>query len=236
MELYPPAPLPHKSVRVPLESRSRLRLSSMPEFVWVKTRAGARTAGFFAFQASGGNLYTSDGTSLEPPPGSVMIAGEELITAISKSAPKGMYVCAWKQTQGEWSQYIHEAGNEHLDAYSAVDGAIAKITDSAGMLTPRNSSKEMIAQKKMGARARKAKVEGDFKDSINNAVQLLDSVTVSAPTPSPRPRHALATPSPRPRHALATPSPRPRPRLTPRPVRSGVRYGNSTARRPLPTR
>ena len=119
----------------------------MPGFVWVKTMTGARTAGFFAFRASDDKIYTSDGTSLELPPGGVMISGDDLITAISKSAPKGMYVTAWKETKDEWYQYLRGSWNEHLCVYSTVDDAITQIVDSAGMLTPRNSSKEVVSEK-----------------------------------------------------------------------------------------
>ena len=152
----------------------------MPGFVWVKTMIGARTAGFFALHARDDKLYASDGTNLEPPPGSVMISGEELMTAINKSAPKGIYVCAWKATQNVWSQYLHEAWNEHLDAYSLVDGAITKIAASTGMLSPHNSSKEVLAEKMAGVKARKDKVERDFKDSITTALQILKPMTVRA--------------------------------------------------------
>lgn len=154
----------------------------MPGFVWVKTMIGARTAGFFAFRAGDGKLYASDGTSLDPPPGSVMLSDGELITAITKSAPKGMYVTAWKATQNDWSQYLHEAWNEHLGVYSTMDNAVAKIADSAGILSPHNSSKEVVAEKKAGAMSKKNKIELEFKDRIETSLRLLKPMTVRVRT------------------------------------------------------
>lgn len=156
----------------------------MPGFVWVKTIKGARTAGFFAFQASGGKLYTSEGTHLELPPGSVMMSGEELMTTISKSSPKGMYVCAWKETRDEWSQYLDATSQTIRSSiscrpdYFMLNNAITTITDMAGMSTPRNQSKDVVAERKADARAKKAKIELDFKDKIDKALQLLKPYTV----------------------------------------------------------
>lgn len=158
----------------------------MSGFVWVKTIRGARTAGFFAFKASDGKLYASDGTGLDPPPNSVMIFGEELITAISKSGSKGMYVCAWYKTSDVWSRYMHQVWNEHLDAYSMVDNAIAKISVGAGIQSPHNSSKEVVAQKKADAMAKKDNIESNFKQSVKTTLQLLKTMTVRALARAPR--------------------------------------------------
>lgn len=152
----------------------------MPGFVWVKTMKGTRTAGFFALRASDDKLYESDGTSLDPPSASVIISNEELITAINKSTPKGIYVCAWKETSQEWSQYLHSVWNEHLGDYDIVSKAIAKIVDATGVKSPHNSSKEVVAENKMGAKARKDKIERDFKAKITTTLQLLKPMTVRA--------------------------------------------------------
>eukprot|EP00966_Prymnesium_polylepis_P187807 4354001-Prymnesium_polylepis.2 len=68
-----------------------------------------------------------------------------------------------------------------------LDNAIAKITEVAGIPSPHNSSKEVVAEKKAGARDKMDKIEGDFKERINTALQLLKHITV----------RALAAPSPR---------------------------------------
>ena len=152
----------------------------MPGFVWLKTITGTRTAGFFALRASGDKLYTSNGTSLDPPPSGVMISGDELSTAISKSATKGMYVNMWNETKDEWYQYLHGSWNEHLGVYFTMDDAITKIAGAAGILTPRNSSKDVVAEKRAGAMARKKQIELEFKDGIRKSLQLLKPETVSA--------------------------------------------------------
>ena len=167
---------------VPLDARlvpSDARLGmSKPGFVWFKTISGTRTSGMFAFQDSDGMLYTSDGTGLDPPSGSVKILGEELFTLLEKSAPKGMYVCAWKQDSDEWARYMDENWFDHLDAYVKMDKAIAKVVDVTGLLSPRQSSHEVVAQKKAAAKLKKDTNERKFKESITTALQILKPMTV----------------------------------------------------------
>lgn len=150
----------------------------MPGFVWVKTISGTRTAGFFAFQVSDGKLYSPDGTS--PPLSSTMIFGEELITMISKSLPKGMYVRAWHENQHEWYRYLHSTWNKYLDAYFTLNKTIAMVLDAAGIPSPHNSAKDVLAEKKAGAKIKKAKIELEFKDNIVTTLQLLKPMTVRA--------------------------------------------------------
>lgn len=155
----------------------------MTGFVWVKTTYGARTAGFFAFQASDGKLFTSDGTHLQMPLGSVMLSGEELLTVINKSSPKGMYVCAWNETRDEWSQHL--ATNQTIKSsiacrpdYFMLNDAVKAITDTAGMPTPHNQPKDAVAEKLAYAKAKREKIEFDFKESINKSLHLLKPNTV----------------------------------------------------------
>lgn len=151
----------------------------MPGFLWCKTISGARTAGFYAFQA-GDELYTCDGTRLDPPPGSVMLSGAEMVSAIGKSGPKGMYVKAWMNTKDDWFQHINTFFHEHMGVFSALDNAIATITDSAGILSPHNASKEVVAQKKAVAISKKNMIEHQYEDHIKTSLQLLKPMTVRA--------------------------------------------------------
>tara|TARA_B110000027_G_scaffold130036_1_gene152306 strand:+ start:598 stop:1074 length:477 start_codon:yes stop_codon:yes gene_type:complete len=150
----------------------------MAGFVWLKTIKGARTAGLFAFQANDGKLYAHDGTSMDPPSGSVMISGEELITTISKSTLKGLYVCEWTKTRAAWNTHINGAWNEYLGAYSVVDSAIKKITDLAGLDRRAVSSPRTVAEKKAAAKEKKEAIEREFGDSILTALHRLKPTTV----------------------------------------------------------
>ena len=155
----------------------------MPGFVWVKTAYGARTAGFFAFQASDGKLFKSDGTHLQMPLGSVMLSGEELLTVINKSSPKGMYVCAWNESRDEWSQHLGTSQTIKSSIicrpdYFMLNNVIKAITDMAGMPTPHNQPKDVVAEKLAYAKAKREKVELDFKGSIDKSLHLLKPNTV----------------------------------------------------------
>ena len=153
-------------LRSGLKNAQILHVSCMPGFVWMKTTNGARTAGFFAFQASDGKFYASDSTTLDPPPGSVILFTEELITSMKKSSPKGIYVCTWTETRDEWYRYLLETWDEDLDAYLIVDSVITNITDLSGIPTPRNSSK---------GRAEEGGSQGTDRaaaDKIDTALQL----------------------------------------------------------------
>jgi hypothetical protein len=152
----------------------------MSGFVWLKTIAGARTAGLFAFRDEDDNLYAYDGTKLDPPEGSIMLCGDELITAIKKSTSKGVYVCAWKETKDEWHNYLHETWNEHVHAYSVVDTAITTIASSAGMLSPHNRSKELLAELRARTMASKKQIQLQFEDGIKKSLQVLKPLTVRA--------------------------------------------------------
>ena len=163
----------------------------MPGFVWVKTQQGTRTAGFFAFQASEGQVFTSDGTQLELPPGCVVVHNEELMTMINKSTPKGIYVSAWEETRDKWSQYLRGISltiNGSIlcrPDYFMLNNAITAITEMAGIPTPRNRSKDVVAEKKADAMANKNKIELDYKDKIETSLQILKPKTVRAGTLDP---------------------------------------------------
>ena len=159
----------------------------MPGFVWVKTITGTRTAGFFAFQARDGMLYASDGTRLNPPPGSVMLHGDALLTAISKSTPKGVYVRTWMETQSEWSRYV-SANSQSISSsiscrpdYFMLNNAVASIVDNAGIPTPHNRSTDVVAEMKADARVKREKIELDFRDKIETDLRILKPLTVPAP-------------------------------------------------------
>lgn len=152
----------------------------MTGFVWLKTITGKRTTGFFALQANDGKLYTSDGINLQPPLGSVMVIGDEMITTIKKSSPKGMYVYAWKATSAQWCQYVHNTWKEHLHSYAMVNHTILNLIDTNGVPSPHNASKEVIAQKRANVKRNKDKIERDFKDNIHESLQDMKSMTVRA--------------------------------------------------------
>lgn len=152
----------------------------MSGFVWVKTRCGLRTCGFFAFRARDGKLCTSDGNGLDPPSDSVMIQGDELLTAINKSAPKGMYVSDWHVA--DWNRYLHasNASEEDWAAYTVVNTAVESVDGVSGITSPRHDSKDVVAEKKAGAKARRDSIENDYKESIKWALRLLKPDTVRA--------------------------------------------------------
>jgi hypothetical protein len=152
----------------------------MSGFVWVKTICGARTTGLFAFRGRDDKLYTSDGTRLDPPSGSVMIQGRELFTTINKSAPKGMYVKGWHAA--DWNRYLHasNASGEAWAAYNRVNADVEWVAGVSGITSPHHASKEVVAEKKAGAKTKKDKIELEFKESICATLRLLKPMTVRA--------------------------------------------------------
>jgi len=149
----------------------------MSGFVWFKTVCDARTSGFFAFRGRDGTLCTSDGTALHPPSDSVVIQGGELLTAINKSAPKGMYVSDWHVA--DWIGYFHasNASEEDWEAYATVKHAIESIDGTSGITSPRHAPWDVVAEKKAGAKAKKDKIELEFKESIVATLQQLKTMT-----------------------------------------------------------
>ena len=157
-------------------------------FVWIKTIKGYRTAGFFAFKANDDKLYASDGTVLDPPVGSVMIFGEQLLVTINKSSPMGMYVCQWKKHSDEWSEFLTGDATVHYASMNAVITSIAEVVGIPAVVN--HSSKEVVAEKKADAAALKEQTELEFKQGVSAALQILRSMTVRALARPPSPARA----------------------------------------------
>ena len=157
-----------------------LNLCCTWRFVWVKTMQGTRTKGFFALQCSDGRSYASDGTELNLP--SVVLFGNELIKTICKSAPKGIYACAWKETSEAWCRILHQASEEQQLAYTTIDNA---IMTTIGFDIPKykHCSKDVVAEKKAAAKAKKEMIKLEFEKHIITTLKLLKPMTVGALCP-----------------------------------------------------
>lgn len=152
--------------------------------VWLKTTHGKSTSGFYSFPNTAGQFVDMYGSVLDMPSASKKLVGDELIDAIGKSLPKGIYVRVWNETKDEWQMYLHLNNLDQVSHWNMVDDAIKLIADAAGLTSPHNCSKKESAKKKAQATAKKERVELEFNRGIITTLEQMKRETVRALEPT----------------------------------------------------